>query len=85
MHHISARGYFRCCETVCTRTDLRQKRLDTPFLVIRKASLVKYGILTCLHLKVGYTCSAGIGCSKATAKLAGELHKPAQQTTILPE
>ncbi|CAB1104012.1 unnamed protein product [Ectocarpus sp. CCAP 1310/34] len=34
---------------------------------------------------VGYTCSAGIGCSKMTAKLAGELHKPDQQTTILPE
>ncbi|CAM9856738.1 unnamed protein product, partial [Scytosiphon promiscuus] len=34
---------------------------------------------------VGYTCSAGIGCSKMAAKLAGELHKPDQQTTILPE
>ncbi|CAM9548892.1 unnamed protein product [Ectocarpus sp. 13 AM-2016] len=34
---------------------------------------------------VGYTCSAGIGCSKMTAKLAGELNKPDQQTTILPE
>ncbi len=35
--------------------------------------------------KVGYTCSAGIGCSKMAAKLAGELYKPDQQTTILPE
>eukprot|EP00903_Cladosiphon_okamuranus_P018116 g16671.t1 len=34
---------------------------------------------------VGYTCSAGIGCSKLAAKMAGELHKPHQQTTILPE
>ncbi|CBJ25858.1 conserved unknown protein [Ectocarpus siliculosus] len=38
-----------------------------------------------LFIAVGYTCSAGIGCSKMTAKLAGELHKPDQQTTILPE
>ena len=35
--------------------------------------------------KVGYTCSAGIGCSKLAAKMAGELHKPHQQTTILPQ
>eukprot|EP00466_Bigelowiella_natans_P021035 jgi/Bigna1/132461/aug1.17_g7169 len=37
-----------------------------------------------LYSVLGYTASAGISVSKMIAKLSGELHKPNQQTTMLP-
>ncbi|CAM9202039.1 unnamed protein product [Phaeothamnion confervicola] len=35
--------------------------------------------------ELGYTCCAGIAYNKLAAKLATELHKPNQQTTLLPQ
>eukprot|EP00808_Paulinella_micropora_P004701 g62297.t1 len=37
-----------------------------------------------LREELGYTCCAGIGTGKLAAKLASEMHKPNQQTTLLP-
>ena len=38
-----------------------------------------------IKAELGYTCCAGIGANKTVAKVAGELHKPDQQTCVLPE
>ncbi|EDQ91850.1 uncharacterized protein MONBRDRAFT_14321 [Monosiga brevicollis MX1] len=37
-----------------------------------------------LKAKFGYTCSAGIAVNKLQAKMAGELHKPDDQSCLLP-
>eukprot|EP00471_Norrisiella_sphaerica_P008820 CAMPEP_0184496988 /NCGR_PEP_ID=MMETSP0113_2-20130426/35416_1 /TAXON_ID=91329 /ORGANISM="Norrisiella sphaerica, Strain BC52" /LENGTH=571 /DNA_ID=CAMNT_0026883899 /DNA_START=153 /DNA_END=1868 /DNA_ORIENTATION=- len=51
---------------------------------LQTASHLAQKIRTELFRKLGYTASAGISTSKLMAKLCGEVHKPNQQTTMLP-
>ena len=37
-----------------------------------------------LFRELGFTCCAGVSCGKIAAKLAAEMHKPNQQTLLLP-
>eukprot|EP00730_Choanoeca_flexa_P002790 TRINITY_DN11176_c0_g1_i1.p1 TRINITY_DN11176_c0_g1~~TRINITY_DN11176_c0_g1_i1.p1 ORF type:complete len:508 (+),score=85.22 TRINITY_DN11176_c0_g1_i1:1014-2537(+) len=37
-----------------------------------------------LHRELNYTCSVGIAWNKVLAKMAGEVHKPNDQTTVTP-
>jgi len=51
---------------------------------LRRGSVIASRLRKAIEKKTGFSTSGGIGCSKMAAKLAGSLHKPNQQTTMLP-
>lgn len=52
---------------------------------LRAATVLAARLRTVIRTQLGYTCCAGIAVNKTMAKVAGELHKPDQQTCVLPE
>mmetsp|Transcript_27142 Transcript_27142/g.43597 ORF Transcript_27142/g.43597 Transcript_27142/m.43597 type:complete len:508 (-) Transcript_27142:1793-3316(-) len=59
-----------------------ETRLDLRFAV---ASVIAQEIRDALFEQLGYQCCGGISCSKLTSKFAVEMHKPNQQTVLLPQ
>jgi DNA polymerase iota len=53
--------------------------------LLRAGSQLAKQLRQTLRDRLGYTASAGIAHNKLLAKMAGELHKPDNQTTLLPE
>lgn len=55
------------------------------FWTLASASPLQQGIIKlCLQVEAGYRSSAGVACNRMLAKLAAGLHKPDDQTVLLP-
>eukprot|EP00045_Choanoeca_perplexa_P016839 m.232144 g.232144 ORF g.232144 m.232144 type:complete len:489 (+) comp17372_c0_seq15:60-1526(+) len=52
---------------------------------LRVGSVLAYHARALLEQELGYTCSVGVGDNKLLAKMGGEMHKPNNQTTVLPD
>ncbi|KAF2201931.1 DNA/RNA polymerase [Delitschia confertaspora ATCC 74209] len=59
-------------------------RLDPLRLRLHLGSHLAQHLRNLLHTEKGYTCTVGISTNKLLAKLAGNVHKPRAQTTLLP-
>jgi DNA polymerase iota len=57
---------------------------DALQLRLRLGSHLAKHLREALHSQKGYTCTVGISTNKVLSKLVGNLHKPCNQTTLLP-
>lgn len=58
--------------------------IDPLQLRLHLASHLAHHLRKRMHEEKGYTCSVGISTNKLLSKLAGNVHKPDAQTTLLP-
>lgn len=61
--------------------DIQQDKLR---LRLHLASHLAKHLREALHSQKGYTCTVGVSTNKLLSKLVGNLHKPNEQTTLLP-
>jgi DNA polymerase iota len=59
-------------------------QIDRIQLRLHLASYLASHLRKLMHAEKGYTCTVGISTNKLLSKLAGNLHKPDAQTTLLP-